>query len=225
METDNIPVITVDGPGGVGKGTLSRQLATHYKWHFLESGALYRVLALAAKNHSVEFDNHSALAVLAQHLDVVFEENPSRIMLEGQDITRELRSETCGKSASIVAAIPDVREALLVRQRAFLQPPGLIADGRDMGTVIFPEAPLKVYLEASPEIRAQRRQKQLKEQGIDVSLEGLLVEINERDKRDKSRSVSPLKPAADAIIIDTTNLPIVDVYERVLEEAKRCGLG
>lgn len=224
LASDKIPVITVDGPGGVGKGTLSRQLATHLKWHFLESGALYRVLALAANRHSVALDNEAALVVLAQHLDVVFEENPSRVILEGQDITKELRHEKCGQSASVVAVIPAVREALLVRQRAFLQRPGLIADGRDMGTVIFPDAPLKIYLEASPEIRAKRRQKQLKEQGVDVSLESLLVEINERDKRDKSRAVAPLKPAKDAIIIDTSNLPIVDVFERVLAEAKQGGL-
>lgn len=224
MKNYDIPVITIDGPGGVGKGTLSRQLATHLGWHFLESGALYRVLALAAKNHSVSAGNHSALAVLAQHLDVVFEENPSRIMLEGQNITQALRTEECGMSASIIAAIPAVREALLVRQRAFLQLPGLIADGRDMGTIIFPAAPLKIYLEAAPEIRAKRRQMQLKEQGIDVSLGGLLAEINERDVRDKSRSIAPLKPANDAIIIDTSHLPIIDVFERVLAEAEKRGL-
>lgn len=224
MEYDDIPVITVDGPGGVGKGTLSQQLASYFKWHFLESGALYRVLALAAENHSVSLDNHQALAVLAQHLDVVFEDNPNRVVLEGQNITKSLREESCGKAASIIAAIPAVREALLVRQQDFLQPPGLVADGRDMGTVIFPDAPLKIYLEASPEIRAKRRQLQLKEQGIDVSLESLLTEINERDARDMSRSVAPLKPAQDAVIIDTSYLRIVDVFEQVVEEARKRGL-
>jgi cytidylate kinase len=224
LKYDDIPVITIDGPGGVGKGTLSQQLASHLKWHFLESGALYRVLALAAQNHSVSLENHQALARLAQHLDVVFEDNPNRVVLEGQNITKSLRHESCGQAASIVAAIPSVREALLVRQRAFLQSPGLIADGRDMGTVIFPDAPLKIYLEASPEIRAKRRQMQLKEQGIDVSLESLLTEINERDARDMSRAVAPLKPAQDAVIIDTSHLRIVDVFEQVLDEAKRKGL-
>lgn len=224
VHQEDVPVITVDGPGGVGKGTLSKQLAAHFQWHFLESGVLYRVLALAAKNHSVGGENYQALAVLAKHLDVVFEENPSRILLEGQNISKEVRTETCGKAASVIAAIPAVREALLLRQRDFLMPPGLIADGRDMGTVIFPNAPLKIFLEARPEIRAKRRQKQLKEQGIDVSLEGLLAEITERDTRDKSRAVAPLVPASDAIVIDTSDLPIVDVYERVLEEARKRGI-
>lgn len=224
MKYDDIPVITVDGPGGVGKGTLSQQLASYLKWHFLDSGALYRVLALAAEKHSVSLENHQALTVLAQHLDVVFEDNPNRVVLEGQNITKFLRHESSGRAASIVAAIPAVREALFMRQRAFLQPPGLVADGRDMGTVIFPGAPLKIYLEASPEIRAKRRQMQLKEQGIDVSLESLLTEIKERDARDMSRAVAPLKPAQDAVIIDTSHLRIVDVFEQVINEAKRKAL-
>tara|TARA_R110002110_G_scaffold415836_1_gene657265 strand:- start:28454 stop:29134 length:681 start_codon:yes stop_codon:yes gene_type:complete len=220
----HIPVITIDGPGGVGKGTLSKQLATHLGWHFLESGALYRVLAIAAQNHSVANGNVSALAVLARHLDVVFEENPSRILLEGQDISKLIRTEECGSAASKIAQLPDVREALLARQHAFLQAPGLIADGRDMGTVIFPKADLKLFLQADPEVRAKRRQFQLKEQGIDVSLDSLFSEIAERDLRDRERKISPLRPASDAIVINTSDMPIVDVFTLALEEAKERGL-
>ncbi|MBS0286040.1 MAG: (d)CMP kinase [Proteobacteria bacterium] len=216
----NPPVITVDGPSGSGKGTLSRQLAQTLGWHFLDSGALYRLLALAAMRHAVALDNHTALAVLAGHLDVVFAKNESQIFLEGQEVTLDIRTETCGGNASVVAAIPAVREALLDRQRAFLEPPGLVADGRDMGTVVFPQANLKIFLEASAQERAKRRQGQLKEQGIDVSLDDLLAEISARDTRDRQRSVAPLVPASDAIVLDTTTMPIKVVFETVMAEVR-----
>ncbi len=212
-----VPVITVDGPSGGGKGTLSLMLAKTLGWHFLDSGALYRVLALAALRHSVAFDNHVALAVLAGHLDVVFRHEPQEIWLEGQNVTLAIRTEECGGGASQVAAVPAVRTALLERQRAFLELPGLVADGRDMGTVIFPEADLKIFLEASPLERAKRRQAQLKQQGIDVSLDGLFAEIEKRDARDKERSVSPLVPAHDAIVLDTTQMPIESVFAAVMD--------
>jgi len=218
-----IPVITVDGPSGSGKGTLSHQIAETLKWHFLDSGALYRVLALAAIKHCVSFDNHPSLAVLAAHLDVLFEHQPPRIVLEGQNVTYDIRTEECGNAASIVAAIPMVREALLERQRAFLEPPGLVADGRDMGTVIFPNATLKIFLEASPEERAKRRQFQLKGRGIDVSLGDLFAEIAKRDERDRKRVISPLVPAKDALIIETTHLTVSQVYERVMEVVRQKG--
>lgn len=220
----HIPIITVDGPSGSGKGTLSHQLALTLKWHFLDSGALYRLLALAAEAHGVGFDEVDELERLAMHLDVVFEKTPPRILLEGQDVTLAIRTETCGAGASKVAAIPKVREALLERQRAFKLSPGLVADGRDMGTVVFPQADLKIFLEASPQERAKRRQIQLKQQGIDVSLDGLFAEIAARDKRDRERAVSPLVPALDAVVLDTTSMSIFEVLETVLHEAVSRGL-
>lgn len=219
-----IPVITVDGPSGSGKGTLSRQIAQSLGWHFLDSGALYRVLAIAAIRHAVSFENHAALAVLAAHLDVVFEQETRRILLEGQNVTIAIRTEECGAAASKVAAIAGVREALLERQRAFLEPPGLVADGRDMGTVVFPAADLKIFLEASAGERAKRRQAQLKEQSIDVSLDGLFAEIAERDARDRQRPVSPLIPAENAIIIDTTAMSIQEVYEVVMAHVQTANI-
>lgn len=219
-----IPVITVDGPSGSGKGTLSRKLANYFGWHFLDSGALYRILALAAMRHAVAIDNEQALTVLAAHLDVVFAKNESQIFLESQDVTLEIRTETCGGVASQIAAIPAVREALLERQRAFLEAPGLVADGRDMGTIVFPEADLKIFLDASAQIRAKRRQDQLKGQGIDVSLDDLLVEITARDARDKARTVAPLVPAVDAIIIDSSLMSISEVFDVVLAQVESRGL-
>ncbi len=212
------PIITVDGPSGCGKGTLSVFLAKKLGWHLLDSGALYRVLSLAAKLHAVRLDNHSALEVLGQHLDVCFEfdENTNVIhaVLEGQDITHEIRTESCGSDASKIAAIPGVRKALFERQRAFLESPGLIADGRDMGTVIFPEAQLKLFLDADPAIRAKRRFNQLQAMGVNANLDDLFLEINQRDIRDRQRTISPLVPAEDAIIIDTSNLSIEEVVAR-----------
>jgi cytidylate kinase len=224
MNNHSIPVITVDGPGGSGKGTLSHRLATHLGWHFLDSGAIYRVLALAASLYQVAWDDEQGLSALALQLNVIFEHTPSRVVLEGNDVTLAIRTETCGAGASQVAAIPSVREALLERQKAFKVLPGLVADGRDMGTVIFPEANLKIFLEASAEERAKRRQLQLKEQGLDVSLDELFTEIAKRDKRDRERAVSPLIPAKDAIILDTTSMSIQGVFNRVIEEAKARGL-
>lgn len=214
----NIPVITVDGPSGTGKGTLSTYLADWLQWHFLDSGALYRVLALAAERHSVALDDVVQLAGLAERLDVNFPRIPGghdSVILEGEEVNQSIRTETCGNAASRLAAWPEVRQALLARQRAFRQPPGLVADGRDMGTVVFPDAGLKIYLTASAEERARRRYKQLKEKGFDVNLAQLSVEITERDARDSQRTVSPLRPADDAAIIDTTNLSIEDVIHRV----------
>lgn len=222
--SDVIPVITIDGPSGTGKGTTSQLLAKALDWNLLDSGALYRVLALAAKLHHVDMHNEDALQVLAAHLDVQFNAtsngDPSRIIFEGQDVTDDIRTEECGQNASIVAAMPAVRAALLDRQRAFAVEPGLVTDGRDMGTVVFPDALLKVYLDASTEARAQRRTNQLKEKGINVNLPRVLEDIIARDKRDSQRSVAPLKPAKDAFVIDTTQLAIEDVLDKILQEVR-----
>ena len=215
----DIPVITVDGPSGTGKGTLASYLAHWLGWHFLDSGALYRVLALAAQRHNVNIEDEDTLATLARRLDVDFRNaGPGQgmnVILNGKDVGQEIRTENCGNLASRVAPLPKIREALLDRQRRFRQPPGLVADGRDMGTVVFPDAIVKIYLTASPPERAQRRHKQLKEKGFDVNLAQLSVEITERDTRDSQRSVSPLRPADDAAVIDTTNLTPEDVLRYV----------
>jgi CMP/dCMP kinase len=228
LETE-IPIITVDGPSGSGKGTLSRLLSRSLGWSLLDSGALYRLVGLAARNHGVRLDNHEALKVLAEFLDVQFlaptsDDGDTRVVLEGDDVTDTLRSEEVGRLASEVAAIPVVRTALLRRQRAFKTSPGLVADGRDMGTVVFPEAQLKVYLTASPGERAERRYKQLKDKGDDVSLPRLAAEIGERDKRDSERVVAPLRPAEDALIVDTTGVAVEAVLKRLLEEAAQRGI-
>lgn len=210
------PVITVDGPSGSGKGTLSQQIAKKMGWHLLDSGAMYRILAYGAKQHNLELDDVSNLCSLAKNLDVEFKENegnPPLVIFEGKDVTHEVRTEECGNRASKIAQIPEVREALLVRQRSFRKIPGLVADGRDMGTVVFPEAALKIYLEASPAVRAKRRWAELQQRGIDVSLDNLFSEIEDRDIRDKQRKASPLVPASDAVILDTTNLSITEVFE------------
>ena len=216
------PVITIDGPSGSGKGTVAGSLAEHLGWALLDSGALYRLLAFAAGNHGVELDNEELLSKLAAHLDVQFvgatEGKSARIILEGEDVTLAIRNETVAKGASQVAALPAVREALLQRQRAFREFPGLVADGRDMGTVVFPEAPLKIFLTASAEERARRRYLQLKAKGDDVSLPRLLDEIRARDERDTQRAIAPLKPAADAIQLDSTELSIEQVLERIKSE-------
>ena len=212
------PVITLDGPGGVGKGTISGLLAKRFNWHYLDSGALYRLAALAAMNHGVDFSNESALAVIAEHLDIQFkqEEDAVVVLLEGDDVTRQIRSEEVGSNASRVAAFSRVRDALLKRQRAFRTEPGLIADGRDMGTVVFPDAPLKVFMTASAEERAHRRLKQLQDGGVVATYEKVLQDIEERDDRDRNRSVAPLVPADDAVVVDTTDKSIDAVLDEVL---------
>ncbi len=210
-------VITIDGPSGAGKGTICQLLAERLGWLLLDSGATFRVCALAALHHNVDLSNEDALAPLAAHLDVQFipQADGVRVILEGEDVTPAIRSQECADAASKIAVFPKVREALLRRQRAFRQAPGLIADGRDMGTVVFPDADAKIYLTASAEARAQRRYDQLKGKGYDVSIERLLTEIQERDYRDVNRPVAPLKPAEDALEIDTTALTIEQVVETV----------
>jgi cytidylate kinase len=222
-----IPVITVDGPSGAGKGTVSHMLAATLGWHFLDSGALYRVVGQACLVEGVSWDDHPAVADIARHLQVSFSAAPDGEVLvayKGLDVSREIRTEEGGRGASTVAAIPAVRNALLARQREFLQAPGLVADGRDMGTVVFPAAPLKIFLIASALERAERRYKQLIAKGENVSLARLLEDIRERDARDSSRAVSPLVPAEDAIIIDSTATSIEDVFAQVMQKVKEKGL-
>ncbi|MGV8844082.1 MAG: (d)CMP kinase [Pseudomonas sp.] len=217
-----IPVIAIDGPSGSGKGTLAGLLAKKLGWNLLDSGALYRLLAFAARNHGVDLTNEEAMKALAAHLDVQFiaatETQAQRIILEGEEVTEAIRNEQIGAGASQVAALPAVRDALLQRQRAFREAPGLVADGRDMGTVVFADAPLKIFLTASAEERARRRFLQLKAKGDDVNLASLLDEIRERDERDIQRAVAPLKPAHDAMLLDSTAVSIEQVLEKILSE-------
>ena len=222
-----IPVITVDGPSGAGKGTVSHLLAATLGWHFLDSGALYRVVGHACRIEGVSWDDHPAVAEVARHLQVSFSAAPGGEILvayKGRDVSREIRTEEGGRGASTVAAIPAVRDALLERQREFRQAPGLVADGRDMGTVVFPAAELKIFLTASALERAERRYKQLIAKGENVSLPRLLEDIQERDARDSSRAVAPLVPAEDAIVIDSTAIPIEDVFAQVMQKVKERGL-
>lgn len=214
-----VPVIAIDGPSGSGKGTIARRLAEHLGWHLLDSGALYRVLGLHAQRQAVALDDEPRLAELARELPVAFVVNESqeqRVLLNGTDVSQEIRTEAAGDAASKVASLGAVREALLARQQAFRQPPGLVADGRDMGTVVFPDAPVKIFLTASVEERAQRRYKQLNAQGAGGNLSALLRDIAERDQRDANRPVAPLRPAADAVTVDSTGIGIEAVVERVL---------
>ena len=212
-------IVTIDGPSGSGKGTISRAVAVRVGWHLLDSGALYRLVALAGSKKGLKPDDTDGHAQVAGSMDVRFDvttEGDEAVILAGEEVTRQIRSEEAGQGASRVAAWPPVRSALLDRQRAFAKPPGLVADGRDMGTVVFPEADLKIFLTASPDERALRRYKQLKDKGSDVSLPALSREITERDQRDATRAVAPLKPAPDAEVIDSTSLSIEQVIDRVI---------
>lgn len=212
------PVLAIDGPGGAGKGTVSRMAAAELGWNYLDSGALYRILALAASQKGISADDEATLAELALALDIRFGTGmDERVWLDGQDVSALIRTEQAGAAASAVAALPAVRDALLERQRAFRTPPGLVADGRDMGTVVFADAKTKIFLTASAEERAQRRYKQLIAKGIDVKLCDLLKDIQARDERDSNRAVAPLRPADDAVLVDTTQMSIAEVLRQVLE--------
>ncbi len=222
----SVPVITVDGPSGAGKGTISHMLADHLGWHLLDSGALYRVTGQACLIEGVSWDDQIAVAEVARHLDVVFslaENGEILVAYKGVDVSAAIRTEEGGRGASTVATIPAVRDALLARQRDFKQLPGLVADGRDMGTVVFRDAPLKFFLTASAAERAERRYNQLIAKGESVSLPRLLADIQERDERDSNRLIAPLVPAEDAIVIDSSATPITEVFERVMLEVKKRG--
>ena len=219
----DVPVITIDGPSGSGKGTVSRAVAKALGWSLLDSGALYRLVALAGRRAAINLDDGPSLRRLAGQIDIRFDSNDSGdevVWLDGQDVTGAIRTEQAGNDASKVAALPVVRAALLDRQRRFAVPPGLVADGRDMGTVVFPLARVKIFLDASPATRALRRYKQLKEKGVAANLAALSLEIAERDRRDMSRAISPLVASADATMLDTTGMSVDDVIGRVLEIAR-----
>ena len=224
VNTITTAIVTIDGPSGSGKGSICQMLAKELGWRLLDSGALYRIVGLAAQRQSVPFDDGFALAKLAANLNVEFcpaaNGEPATVWLEGEDISAQVRSETTGELASKVAVHNGVREALKSLQRSFAKAPGLVADGRDMGTVIFPDAPLKIYLTASAQERAERRYKQLKNKGESVNLAALLEDIQNRDERDINRAVAPLRPAADAIIIDSTGMTIDDVFKQVFDSVK-----
>ena len=217
MNNINIPVITIDGPSATGKGTLAASLAAHLDFHLLDSGSLYRILGVAVARSGLSLDEPEVIAQLARNLDIQFGlHGAGSVALDGEDVSIVIRTDLGSDMASKVGAIPAAREALLNRQLAFRRSPGLVADGRDMGTVVFPDACAKFFLTASTEARAQRRYKQLLDKGIDAILPALLRELDERDKRDRSRSVSPMQPAGDAIVIDTTELDRSEVMEQVL---------
>jgi cytidylate kinase len=225
MTSKPVSVLTIDGPSGSGKGTIARSVAEALGWHLLDSGALYRAIGFAAGMEGLDLSDAEAVTRCAQTTRISFratkDGGETRVIVNGMDATDELRTETCGAAASAVAAIPGVRTALFDKQRGFRKAPGLVADGRDMGTVIFPDAQSKVFLTASDEERAKRRYKQLKEKGLDVTLSTLLREIQARDARDASRAVAPLRPAADAIVIDSTGMPIERVVAAVLKLARK----
>jgi cytidylate kinase len=216
-----IPIITIDGPVGAGKGTIAQALAKKLGWHLLDSGAIYRILAFSVLQNQIDPNDEITVSTLVTNLNIEFKPSlqnntPCQVLLDNQDVTDQIRTEDVGKTASIIAALPKVRQALLKLQCAFRKPPGLIADGRDMGTVVFPDAPLKIFLTASVTERAKRRHQQLLDQGISVKLPNLVQEITERDARDEQRAASPLKPADDAIVIDTTDLTIKEVIKKIL---------
>jgi cytidylate kinase len=223
----SVPIVTIDGPSGSGKGTVSRLVAERLGWQLLDSGALYRLVAHAGSLAGADPQDVAAHVALARSMEVLFgsrEDGSERVLLDGRDVTAEIRSEACGQGASRVAAWGPLRSALLERQRSFAHSPGLVADGRDMGTVVFPAAPLKIYLTASAEERALRRYKQLKDKGSGVSLPALSREIAERDARDSNRAVAPLRPAPDALTIDSSNMGVEQVVARVLELGRGRGL-
>lgn len=216
------PVLTIDGPSGSGKGAVGRRVAQALGWHYLDSGAVYRLCAFAALNRGVDLDDTAGVVQIVPSLQAQFTED-GRVLLVGQDVSDHLRTEECGNAASRIASQPAVRSALLQWQRSFLRPPGLVADGRDMGTVVFPSAGAKIFLVASPGERARRRYNQLKDKGIDVNLPELSRDIEERDKRDASRAVAPLAPAVDAVVLDSTDVDLEQVVGRVLKHVTAIG--
>lgn len=222
----NVPVITIDGPVSSGKGTVAREVAVRLGWHLLDSGALYRVLGFHADKTGVSLDDERALVDLAENLPVRFveQEGDTRVVLDGEDVSNTIRTEQVGELASKVAVFQPVRDALLGRQQTFAQPPGLVADGRDMGTVVFTAAPLKIFLTASAEERARRRYNQLKEKGFGATLAALVEDIRSRDERDMNRDVAPLRPADDALVVDSTSLTVTEVVDRILDEARQRSL-
>ena len=226
MTAPSTAVLTIDGPGSSGKGTVARLVAARLGWHLLDSGALYRVLGYHARNQGVALDDEAALVTMAQSLPVRFveQQGDTAVILDGEDVSNIIRQESVGELASQVAVLQPVRDALFARQRAFALSPGLVADGRDMGTVVFQDAPLKIYLNASAEERARRRYAQLKEKGFDATLATLIEDIQTRDDRDMNRDVAPLKPADDAVEIDSTSLSVEQVVDAILDEAARRSL-
>jgi cytidylate kinase len=226
MMSSLAPVITVDGPSGAGKGTVCARIAAELGWQLLDSGALYRITGLAADRRGIKLDDESAVADIAANLDVRFQPTSEGVLtlLEGDDVTTTIRTEEVGSLASQVAALPAVRDALLQRQRDFRTAPGVVADGRDMGTVVFTDAPVKVFLTASAEERGRRRYKQLTEKGINASLPALIEDIQARDERDSNRAVAPLKPAQDALLIDSTSMTIDEVCEQIMTLVRTAGL-
>jgi cytidylate kinase len=219
--TEEVPVIAIDGPGGAGKGAVSQLVASRLGWHLLDSGSLYRITAYAAAARQIPLEDSARVCQVARNLDMHFQDSETgvRVILEGNDVSDSIRTEQGGKMASVIAADPAIREALIERQRAFARPPGLVADGRDMGTVVFTGAKLKIFLTASSEERARRRYKQLKDKGMDVSLPALSEEMAQRDRRDSERAVAPLKASTDARVLDSTELEIPEVVDLVISWA------